>query len=661
MRLPAGYRSEVAPFSTAGVAAAALHPGRLTGDATLLVATWIGLVAGFLDLGIEVVRKRFIDLDFYRMGDDFPWMIPLGVTILLLAPGLVLALLAWMARKGGRPGVSVGLLSFVGILDFSLRLPIAFWASLLLSVGLATQLVRLVHARVPAFLRLVRLTVPLLAIAWLTLMIGTVGGRAWSEQRDRAALPRAPDRARNVLVIVWDTVRADHLSLHGYGRPTTPNLERLAARGVRFNLAFSTSSWTLPSHASLFTGRWPHELRVDWTVPLGNDFPTLAEYLGAQGYDTAGFAANVDYCSRETGLARGFVHYEDYPINLHEALVRDTGLGHYLDLSDWAGALGTVLEKCTGRSFDLIPRANEHVKDARAVNRSFLNWLDARPVPRRPFFAFLNFNDAHSPSEVPDRSTAGFGLRPATNWDRLTLRHWNSLNKATLSREHVRMLVDGYDDCLAFLDRQLGLLLEDLKARGHLEKTLVIVTADHGEHLGDHLLFFHGCSLYRQLVHVPLVIVQPATVPTGQVIAEPVSLRDLPATVVDLVGSGQDGLFGGQSLRRFWNRPDRALLTKTEPLLMETGKPLFLINDGREPAAKGPMKGLIAGGMHYIRSGDGSEELFNLETDAIERTNLAGLPTAGETLQTFRAALDRILKPRPGQALSGNSLAVHPH
>ena len=120
-------------------------------------------------------------------------------------------------------------------------------------------------------------------------------------------------------MIVWDTVRADHLSLHGYGRPTTPNLERLAARGVRFNLAFSTSSWTLPSHASLFTGRWPHELRVDWTVPLGNDFPTLAEYLGAQGYDTAGFAANVDYCSRETGLARGFVHYEDYPINLHEA------------------------------------------------------------------------------------------------------------------------------------------------------------------------------------------------------------------------------------------------------------------------------------------------------------------------------------------------------
>ena len=608
-----------------------------------------------------VVGKRIIDFDFYRMGDDFPWMIPLGVTILVLVPGLILALFAWAGRRGGL-GVSVGLLSLVGNLDFCLRLPIGFWAALVLSAGLATQLVRLVRGRLPALLRLLRLTLPVLAIAWLMLMVGTVGRRVWSEHRSRAALPRAPDRARNVLLIVWDTVRADHLSLHGYGRPTTPNLERLAARGVRFNLAFSTSSWTLPSHASLFTGRWPHELRVDWTVPLGNDFPTLAEYLGAQGYDTAGFAANVDYCSRETGLARGFVHYEDYPINLHEALIRDTGLGRYLDLTDWAGALGTVLEQCTGRLFDLIPRANEHVKDARAVNRSFLNWLDARPVPRRPFFAFLNLNDAHSPSEVPDRSTAGFGLRPATNWDRLTLRHWNSLNKATLSREHVRMLVDGYDDCLAFLDRQLGLLLEELKARGRLEHTLVILTADHGEHLGDHLLFFHGCSLYRQLVQVPLVIVEPEVVPTGHVVAEPVSLRDLPATVVDLVGSGQDSDFAGRSLSRFWNRPYGALLTKSEPLLMETGKPLFLINEGREPASKGPMKGLIAGGMHYIRSGDGSEELFNLEADAIERTNLAGLPGAGESLQSFRAALDRILsKPTPGQALSGSSLAVHPH
>ena len=152
-----------------------------------------------------------------------------------------------------------------------------------------------------------------------------------------------------MLLIVWDTVRAGNLSLHGYGRPTTPNLDRLARRGVRFDLAFSTSSWTLPSHASLFTGRWPHELGVDWKSPLRDDVPTLAEYLASHGYDTAGFAANLDYCTRETGLARGFAHYEDFPIDVYDAFSRYVALGHRIEISSWALVLDRLLEKCFGR------------------------------------------------------------------------------------------------------------------------------------------------------------------------------------------------------------------------------------------------------------------------------------------------------------------------
>ena len=144
---------------------------------------------------------------------------------------------------------------------------------------------------------------------------------------------RRPRLPRTCCLIVWDTVRASNLSLYGYGRPTTPNLERLAGRGVRFDLAFSTSSWTLPSHASLFTGRWPHELGVDWKSPLRDDVPTLAEYLASQGYDTAGFAANLDYCSRETGLARGFAHYEDFPIDVYDVFTRYVALGHRIEIS----------------------------------------------------------------------------------------------------------------------------------------------------------------------------------------------------------------------------------------------------------------------------------------------------------------------------------------
>jgi arylsulfatase A-like enzyme len=620
----------------------------------LLTATWIGLVAGWLDLGLMVVNNRVFQGDFYRLGEHFGWLTPLGVAVLVLLPGMMLALIARLRRRGGvRPGKAVGLLAFVALLDVCARLPLELWASLLLSAGLATQAARLVGPRFPAFLGLMRRTIPVGTGVPLAVMLVTLGGRAWTEHRAAAALPPPPPAPRNVLLIVWDTVRAANLSLHGYSRPTTPNLESLARRGTRFDLAFATSSWTLPSHASLFTGRWPHELGADWKSPLRSDVPTLAEYLGDRGYDTAGFVANLDFCSRETGLDRGFTHYEDYPIELFDTFARYIGLGHRMDVPTWTCVLEKVLEKVSSRWADLVPRSREHAKSAAGIDRAFLDWLSgrqkrvsARQKRPRPFFAFLNYNDAHSPYEVPDRSTPGFGLRPTTLRDRLTLLRWNALEKASLSEHDVRMAIDVYDDCIAYLDRRLGLLLDELGRRGVLDDTLVVVTADHGEHLGDHLLFFHGCSLYRQLVHVPLVIVEPKGAPAGRVVAEPVSLRDVPATIVDLLGPVHDAPFPGRSLARFWQGDPEAAGEPSEPLLMETSKPMLLTNEGREPAAKGPLKSLVAGGLHYIRSGDGSEELFALKSDPEERLNLAGSPNAREALQRFRASLDATFRKR---------------
>ena len=311
-----------------------------------------------------------------------------------------------------------------------------------------------------------RRTVPLLGGALLTIILATIGGRAWSEHRALAALPPAPPNARNVLLIVWDTVRASNLSLHGYARQTTPNLERLAGRGVRFDLAFSTAPWTLPSHASLFTGHWPHELGVGWKTPLRDDVPTLAEYLRARGYDTAGFAANLDYCIRETGLARGMSHYEDFPLDAFDAFTRYVALGHRLEVSSWALVLDRLVERCFGRWYDLAPRSREHIKKAEDIESAFLRWLTRQQNRRRPFFAFLNYNDAHSPYEVPDRSTAGFGLRPVTSLDRQVLFLWHTLDKARLSYHDVRMATDVYDDCIAHLDRRLGILLDDLSRAG---------------------------------------------------------------------------------------------------------------------------------------------------------------------------------------------------
>jgi arylsulfatase A-like enzyme len=174
------------------------------------------------------------------------------------------------------------------------------------------------------------------------------------------------------------------------------------------------------------------------------------------------------------------------------------------------------------------------------------------------------------------------------------------------------------------MDLQLGLLIDELSRRGVLDDTLVIVTSDHGEHLGDHGLFFHGGSLYRQLVQVPLLIVGHDRIPAGRRVAQPVSTCEIPATVIDLLGLDSNHPFMGQSVTRCWQaQKQEERRAVANALLMETTKPELLMNGGREPAAKGPMRAVIVAGMHYIQMADGTYELFNLETDVEEKANLA--------------------------------------
>jgi arylsulfatase A-like enzyme len=135
-----------------------------------------------------------------------------------------------------------------------------------------------------------------------------------------------------------------------------------------------------------------------------------------------------------------------------------------------------------------------------------------------------------------------------------------------------------------------------------------------------------------------------------------VSLRDLPATILDLAGLERGENFPGRSLKRFWSRRDGTPQPEFEPILMEVERPALLTNKGREPVAKGPMKSLVAGGMHYIRSGDGAEELYALEADPEERTNVAGLPTAQFSLEGFRRALRSILRPNTSEVRTASPI-----
>ena len=176
-------------------------------------------------------------------------------------------------------------------------------------------------------------------------------------------------------------------------------------------------------------------------------------------------------------------------------------------------------------------------KRAAVVNRELVDWLARRRQPEPPFFAFLNYYDAHSPYQLLPGRMHRFGAAAIDNRQRDLLQRWAEDEKSGLTPQEVEFAVNAYDECVADLDEQLGLLFDELDRQGILEQTWLIVTADHGESFGEHAgVFCHGNSLYQTEVHVPLLIVPPRGQRRRAVVNETVSLRDVAATVVDVLG-----------------------------------------------------------------------------------------------------------------------------
>jgi arylsulfatase A-like enzyme len=286
-------------------------------------------------------------------------------------------------------------------------------------------------------------------------------------------------------------------------------------------------------------------------------------------------------------------------------------------------------------------------KHAARVSEQFLDWL-ARWPGGRPFFAFLNYCDAHNPYVPPHGFDRQFGVRPETASDDHTLDQWFILDKKTLSLRQIRLVNDGYDDCLAYLDEQLGRLFDELDRRGVRRNTLVIVTADHGEHFGEHGLYGHASSLYDQEVRVLLLIVGPRRVPRGLTVGEAVTLRDIPATVADLLGFSPGSPFPGRTLSRHWSAGGPGPDSPADPLLSEVDRPVKSApNQGRSPVLRGAMKSLAGGGIVYVRNGDGVEELYDVARDPRQEHDLSDSPEVRPLLNQFRDDLRRLLEAEP--------------
>jgi arylsulfatase A-like enzyme len=623
-------------------------PKRLGALDVLVLAVSCGLAAGLFEVAARVLCRAINPVErLFLMSRHFVWLTPLVNLSLFLALGLCMAALTRVSPRSGGwvgPRLICALAMLPMLMVARPRVYPEAW--FVLAVGVATRLVPLFENRRAVVRRRLVRTIPVM-LGIVVILAGTVFGGDWLKARTEAFRARPPAGAPNILLIVLDTVRADHLSLYGYQRPTTTALERLAEHAVRFDAARATAPWTLTSHASFFTGRWPHELDVQWLTPLRQNYPMLAEYMGAHGYATAGFVSNVQYCSYDTGLARGFTYYEDYllerlsafrtSVMVEEALTGIVSMGSRQD----TGVL-RALQEWLRPLFRYAVRS-----DAASINRGFLSWLDRRPDPGRPFFAFLNYLDAHSPYEVPSYANHRFGLRPQTPLEQqIIYGQWTAIDKLMLPRDYLTLARNCYDSCLAYLDEEIGRLCDDLKRRGVLEQTWVVITSDHGEGLGEHDLFEHGESLYSTEIHVPLLIVPPSRIKAEGVVRETVSLRDLPATIVDMAGQGDISPFPGRSLSTFWEPSKAQAAEDSRDILSELSSPSP--NDpshGRSPARRGPLVSLAEGNLVYIRNeADGSEELYDERDDPRELTNQARSVHMVPVLRQFRERMARIKK-----------------
>jgi arylsulfatase A-like enzyme len=524
-------------------------------------------------------------------------MSPVATMFVFLLLSLPLSAAA-LVRRGGLPERLItwglGMLALTSVLlPVRLLHPVA---ALLLASGLAAVGSRILVSPV-AYRRV--LTAGLLLVvapAMITAAVLKVPSRS---AKDRTPPADAP----NVLVLILDTVRADALSVYGAPYETTPRLDSLARTATLFRWAMAPSPWTLPSHSSFFTGYRPSELSARWSRRLDSAKPTLAEVMSDAGWRTGGFAGNQAYAAWGSGLSRGFDRYWSTPISLSQLKNSVTLVQVPLVRRLWAVVTGRATGG-TGRGLGLelpfVPKRD--LADAKDILREFKEWRAEDGA--RPFFAFVNLIEAHQEGMVPEHWTRRF-------------------NNGKTSR-------DRYNGKVAWEDSVVGALLDTLQAEGTLDRTLVIVSSDHGE-MFNHNLNSHGNSVYLGVLHVPLIVRFPGTKNVTRSIDAPVSLQDLPATVLDVVGL--PGTMPGRSWRKWFSDSAESIVVGA----VEHAPPPV-----ESPALHGPLRFIIDHRWHCILNADGRMQVYAYRDDPDEENDLASTDIGRKASERCREMFRKI-------------------
>lgn len=586
------------------------------------LAAWFGILAGLVE-GLLYIGLQAAGSLVYTNAQIL-WIAPVVnfILFLMVASGLwissrIFPKLPWMV-------VAVFAFSMLTLLDWLgvvLFEKLYRWALILFAAGLGVVITRNIASRLEAWLNFCRRSLPWLVGIVLLVAIGLNSSARLIEKRAVNDLPAAAPGAPNVVLIVVDTLRSDHLSSNGYQRQTTPNLDALAAQGVSFQNAFSTSSYSLPSHVSLLTGKNIFEHAVEWDRPkalIDEPIPTLPEMLQNLGYRTGGFSANLFWVTREQGFDRGFVYFEDYFENLADILIRPF----------YSRILKNVWYSVNPFS-DIIGR-----RYAEEINRSVLKWV--AQDPEKPFFIFINYLDAHDPYLPPQPYRSMFSDQENPGG---ILNNDLGRQDPQLSPEELQSEIDAYDGAIAYVDAQIGKLVSHLEdqTNGNL---LVVVTSDHGEAFGEHGVYLHGMSLYREEVHVPLVIYAPDRVPAGLSIQQPVSIISIPSTVIQLATENQAEPFSAPSLSELWTAAGQ-VSDWPDPLIelaMQDWKP------ARAPVTKGWIKSIVSPEWQFIAHEVLDPEIFDLSKDLFQANNLAEQPGMAQIVETFQAQITKALQ-----------------
>jgi arylsulfatase A-like enzyme len=426
--------------------------------------------------------------------------------------------------------------------------------------------------------------------------------------RGRPRMDTPPPRGNppNIVWIVMDTVRADHLSVYGYPRKTTANLEQLRQEATFYANAIAPSDFTLSSHASMFTGLYPSRHGAHYTPenphgqPLAASYRTIAEILSENGYFTTGIAANQAYLAADFGMNQGFRVYNAW------ASLPLLGPMYPYALRT---ATRPLLQYCLSTT-----EMQTFLRDAESINQSAFEFLEASAGQPGRFFLFLNYMDAHFPRKPPKGVAALYpGINESFNWNDYFALEQGVLGRRRTVTETERVhLTAQYDAAIHYLDLQLGNLFTRFKQLGLYDDCLLIVTSDHGEAFGEKDMFAHGVSVYQDQVHVPLIIKYPKT-RQSSVVTDYVSVADLMPTILDLLGYEVPSGLDGRSLLRPGQQRAGTLISESHS---------FGRYRNIHARFRRVERAVFLGPAKLITSTSGKQELYEIHQDPAEEHDL---------------------------------------